>query len=251
MTIKRSSILFNSEAVQAAGTGLGYCGPSCSINGNCTCSSLLLCVTDYIRSLTEEVKKIDERFATRRLIFYGSSSEQTKLFQLDEFDFLVVLSHFTEKEEKNGHVVYCGDGQANFLGHGDGRLDISSGRAIYYFYQLLRAATKRIDCFNIHMRDITFGETCTTLYMIYCGSGQILPISIDITIGIARSSSLDGTESSREHLSWCQVLRTEESLHSDEPTEYLVPFRDKCGPPEWRVSYPTLEVCLNLSFHLV
>jgi hypothetical protein len=28
----------------------------------------------------------------------------------------------------------------------------------------------------------------------------------------------------------------------DEEFEYLVLFRDKCGPPEWRLSYPILEV---------
>jgi hypothetical protein len=66
--------------------------------------------------LIEEVEKLDERFATQRLIFYGSSAERTKLFQLDEFDFLVVLSHFVEEEAESGHrVIYVGEGQSAFL----------------------------------------------------------------------------------------------------------------------------------------
>lgn len=220
---------------RVASTGL-RCGRSC-VYRNCVWCNLLLSVNDYIHSLIKEVEKLDERFATQRLIFYGSSAERTKLFQLDEFDFLAVLSHFAEEEGHSGHVVYCGSGSAEFLSHGDGRNDISSGRAIYYFYQLLRAATKRVNCSNIHVRDITFGETCTTLHLTYCGYGQVIPISIDVTVGIGRSS-LSEFENKRKLPPWCHITPSQNS----EASEYLVPFRDKCGPPEWRVSYPTLEV---------
>lgn len=197
-------------------------------------------VNDYIRALIDQAEKVDARFATRRLIFYGSSAEQTKLFQQDEFDFLVVLSHFNE-DGNSGRVIYSGDGQATFLSHEDVQHGISSGRAIYYFCQLLRAATKIMaNNFNIHVRDITFGETCTTLHLIYCGCGEIIPISIDITIGIARSLF----RSEKKLSTWCRISPSSQ-FQGPEPTEYLVPFRDKCGPPEWRVSYPTLEVGLH------
>ena len=225
--------------VAVASTGL-RCGRSC-VYRNCVWCNLLVSVTDYIHSLTKEVEKIDQRFATQRVVFYGSSAERTKLFQLDEFDFLVVLSHFVEESGQSGRVIYYGinSEQAEFLSLGDGKRDISSGRVLYYFYQLLRAATKRVTCFNIHVRDITFGETCTTLYLCYCGYGQIIPISIDITLGITRSS-LGKLEKKIEELpSWCHITQCQ----NPEASEYLVPFRDKCGPPEWRVSYPSLEVC--------
>ena len=216
------------------------CGRSC-VYRNCVWCNLLVSVTDYIHSLTKEVEKIDQRFATQRVVFYGSSAERTKLFQLDEFDFLVVLSHFVEESGQSGRVIYYGinSEQAEFLSLGDGKRDISSGRVLYYFYQLLRAATKRVTCFNIHVRDITFGETCTTLYLRYCGYGQIIPISIDITIGIARSSSCELEKKIEKELPpWCHITKSQ----NPEASEYLVPFRDKCGPPEWRVSYPSLEV---------
>lgn len=223
--------------IETAGSGL--CSRSC-IHRNCVRCNLVVSVKSYIRALIDKVEKVDARFATRRLIFYGSSAERTKLFQPDEFDFLVVLSHFTE-DGNSGHVIYCGDDQATFLEHenGDGRHDISSGRAIYYFYQLLRVATKRMDSnFNIHVRDITFGETCTTLYLLYCGCGEIIQISIDVTIGIACSQR---DENEREFPPWCRISPSSQ-IQGPEPTEYLVPFRDKCGPPAWRISYPTLEV---------
>lgn len=210
--------------------GLG-CRKSC-IYRSCVWCNLLVSVSCYIRSLLDEVEKFDERFSTQRLVFYGSSAERTRLLQLDEFDFLVVLSNFAEVGN-SGRVIYLGNtNKAAFLTHGDGRPEISSGRAIYYFYQIFRFATKRVDCSNIHVRDITFGETCVTLYLIYCGYGKAIPISIDITIGIARSSQCE-FESSRELPPWCSTT---------EAAEFLVPFRDKSGPPEWRVSYPTLEV---------
>lgn len=188
---------------------------------------------------------MDSRFATQRLIFYGSSAERTKLFQLDEFDFLVVLSHFIEDQGGDGRVAYCDTNQASFLSHENGRLGISSGRAVYYFYQLLRAATKRVDCFNIHVRDISFGETCTTLHLIIGGYGQVISITIDITIGISRSNVLRAG-CLRESPASVSDMSSSES--SEEETEYLVPFRDKCGPPEWRVSYPTLEVRSSSEF---
>lgn len=215
------------------------CSPSCVFD-SCVWCRLQLSVSGYIRCLIDQVEKLDERFATQRLIFYGSSAERTRLFQLDEFDYLVVLSHFVEEVTEIGQhrVVYCGDGQSAFLSHGNGQRGISSGRAVYYFYQLLRAATKRVDCFNIHVRDITFGETCTTLHLTFCGFEKTIPISIDITIGISRSSLLRLNNSTVELPdSWCRN-------NLDEEIEYLVPFRDKCGPPEWRLSYPTLEVSI-------
>ncbi|XP_032778081.2 LOW QUALITY PROTEIN: uncharacterized protein LOC116916887 [Daphnia magna] len=213
------------------------CGRSC-VYRNCVWCHLQLSVSSYIRCLIDEVEKLDPRFATRRLIFYGSSAERTKLFQLDEFDFLVVLSHFAEDKDDCGCVSYCGNSQSAFLNYGNGRHGISSGRAVYYFYQLLRAATKRVDCFNIHVRDISFGETCTTLHLTFCGYGQVISISIDITIGISRSNLLRPGSVRRSPASLPDMSSPD---NSEEETEYLVPFRDKCGPPEWRLSYPTLE----------
>ena len=195
-----------------------------------------------MRCLLNEIDKLDVRFATERVIFYGSSAERTKLFQLDEFDFLVLLANFAEDENDPNSVIFCGDG-ATFLQHGDGRKGISSGRAIYYFYQLLRSATKRVDHPSFHVRDMTFGETCATLYLSYTGCSKVFDLSVDITIGVEKTSK--SAFAKRSLPPWCRVS----PAHESEPREVLVPLRDKCGPPEWRVSFPSLEVSVALVFY--
>lgn len=200
--------------------------------------SLLFSIGSYMRRLLSEIEKLDTRFVTERVIFYGSSAERTKLFQLDEFDFLVVLANFIEDEDNPNTVVFSGDGAA-FLHHEDGRKGISSGRAIFYFYQLLQTVTKRVDHPSFHVRDMTFGETCATLYLSHSGCSKVLDLSVDITIGVEKTSN--PVLSRRTLPTWCRIA----PAHEREPKEVLVPLRDKCGPPEWRVSFPSLEVSCN------
>lgn len=214
------------------------CNRTC-LYRSCIRCSLLLSIGSYMRCLISEIDKQDVRFTTERVIFYGSSAERTKLFQLDEFDFLVVLSNFTEDEGDPNNVVYRGDRDSpSFLTHDDGRKGISSGRAIFYFYQLLRTVTKRVDHPSFHVKDMTFGETCATMYLSYSSCEKVQDLSVDITIGVARTLESQSVLAGRSLPHWCRLA----PAHDQEPKEILVPLRDKCGPPEWRVSFPSLEV---------
>lgn len=195
-----------------------------------------------MRHLLCEVDKLDHRFTAEQIVFYGSSAEQTKLFELDEFDFLVVLSKFVEDSEQATTVVFCGQEDAHFLAHDDGRKGVSSGKTIYYFYQLLRIATKRVDRASFHVKDLTVGETCVTLYLTYSGCDEVIDLSVDVTVGVARRA--DSVAASKTLPDWCRLARGNEK----QPREVLVPLRDKCGPPEWRVSFPSLEVTKSISF---
>ena len=192
----------------------------------CTISKM---VEDYVQSLMDKAAEMDPRF-NGELLHYGSSAEGTKILSPDEFDFMLILKHFNEKNHiyQNNYVITSDYNSGDFADK-DG--NVSSARLLYFYYQLLNNAVHRVSNFHLIYQDISYGETCVTLHLLYRDKPTPLRISVDITVGIARLST--------DHLPAFVGNCWPDVPHK----EYLVPFRNvsKTELCRWKPSFPSME----------
>jgi hypothetical protein len=201
-------------------------------------------VRGYLKSLTDRIRVLDNRFESGPLIEYGSWAERSDILAANEFDFGIPLKHFSAlvsetSSSVDATVIFTkvgAEADAFYTDYG-----ISSGRLLFYYKSLVEEASSRIWNVRFFHPVFSLSETCVTLTFIYRGPGEKpLKISVDLTLVINISSRLtSGTTS--QYNGAPHSLDVLFGLNNyQQQTRHLVPHR-RNERGRWKVSYFALE----------
>ncbi|KAI9560643.1 hypothetical protein GHT06_011593 [Daphnia sinensis] len=201
----------------------------------------------YVHQLLDAVAVLDDRFEGE-IVRYGSSAENTKIMSPDEFDFMLVLSHFKEAE-KGGVVKHHAGNESSVAFQTESDGGVSSAKLLYYFYMLMAHAVNQINDLHIFFYNISFSETCVTLDCLYRGKPSVgtenssFKLSIDITIAVIRSeiNAIAHPLPSPLYSSKSPQVKID---------QFLVPHRQLSGSEisGWKPSFPIAEKDAFLQF---
>ncbi len=201
-------------------------------------------VCNYLNSLIDRIRLLDDRFESGPLIEYGSWAERSDILAANEFDFGIPLKHFSVLTSETATiadavVVFTKEGaeaDAFYTDYG-----ISSGRLLFYYKSLVEEASSRI--WNVHFFHpvVSLSETCVTLTFTYRGRREKpMKISVDLTLVINMTGLAGGPyqDTGAPHLP--DVLCKLNAQQNQVESRQLVPHR-RNERGRWKVSHFALE----------